>query len=30
MTGFYSILVGLLLIALFGLFVSYREDHPKR
>jgi hypothetical protein len=30
MSGFYIILVGLVLIALFGFIVAYREDHPKK
>lgn len=28
-TGGYIILAGLLVVALFGVIVSYREDHPK-
>ena len=27
MTGFYIILGGLLVIALFGFIIAYREDH---
>ncbi len=30
MAGFYIILVGLVLIALWGFIISYREDHPKK
>lgn len=30
MTGGYIILAGLLIIALFGLIVAYREDHPQK
>ena len=30
MTGFYIILVGLVLVALFGFIVAYKEDHPKK
>lgn len=29
MIGGYIILVGLLVIALFGLIIAYREDHSK-
>lgn len=30
MTAFYIILAGVLLVALFALIVSYREDHPRK
>jgi len=30
MAAFYIILAGVLLVALFALIVSYREDHPKK
>lgn len=30
MTGGYIILVGLLLLGIWALVLSYREDHPKK
>jgi hypothetical protein len=30
MSGFYIILAGLVLIALFGIIVAYREDHADK
>lgn len=30
MTAGYIILAGLILIGIFALVVSYREDHPKK
>jgi hypothetical protein len=26
----YIILIGLVLVALWGFFIAYREDHPKK
>jgi len=28
MTGVYFILVGLLIVAGFGVLIAYKEDHP--
>lgn len=28
--AFYIILAGVLVVALFGFIVSYREDHPRK
>ena len=30
MEAFYTILAGLVLIALWAFFISYKEDHPKK
>ena len=30
MVGVYIILLGLILIALWGLIVAYKEDHPRK
>lgn len=30
MDGVYFILIALVIAAIFGLIVSYREDHPKK
>jgi len=30
MDAFYIIVIAIVLAALFGFFVSYREDHPKK
>jgi hypothetical protein len=29
MTGYYIILIALLIIALWGFLLAYKEDHPR-
>lgn len=30
MEGFYVILAGVVIVAIIGFVLSYREDHPKK
>jgi hypothetical protein len=30
MEGYHFILIALVLVALWGFIISYREDHPKK